>query len=129
MRNFPKFSSFCDLLLRIFEEFLVNDSWKFPRNSLELLPNFRDFWRSYFWDLVSRNSWKLHTNVSKKFLRISLEYFSGNSWEILRTWFLISRIVSRNSWEFLRNFSPRNSWEFLRNIAPYIYFWEILRTL
>ena len=49
----------------------------------------------------------------KKILRISPDYFFGNSWEILRTWSplftdfegnLIKELVSRSSWEFLRNF-------------------------
>ena len=71
---------------------------------------------SQFWDSISRNSSEFFPT---KFLRISPEYFSGNSREILRTMFtdfqgnLLRELVSRNSWEFLQNFTPRKSWEFL----------------
>jgi len=55
---------------------------KFSRNSLELVNNIRDFL-----------GFKVLRGIfPKAFLRISAEYFSGNSWEILRTWSLILRI-------------------------------------
>ena len=58
----------------------------------------------------------------EKFLRVSIEYFSGNYWDILRTWLPILRfslgngikdLVSRNFWTFLWNFSPEFPKNFL----------------
>ena len=46
-------------------------------------PRWEIFVGSQFWDSVSRNSEEF---CGEKFLRISQECFSGNSWEILRTW-------------------------------------------
>ena len=89
--NFPKFSSFGDLLWRIFEEFLENKflwmiPWKFSKNSLELVPNLREFLR-----------------IINLRLSFSQEFFPRNSWEFLwKFW--------RNSQELVTNFY-RVFWE------------------
>ena len=88
-------------------------------------------------------NWRIHENFSgifpQKFMRISLEYFSGNSWEILRTWLPILQFLGNGKYHFLTNntgiweggrtgrfmrispdFFSRNFWKFLWNISQEI---------
>jgi len=82
-----------------------------------------------------RNSWEFY---HKKILRISPDYFSENSWEILRTWSLCLQIfIPRNSWEILLNASPEIPEKFLGfgdqvigflgELNKRISFWKYLR--
>ena len=68
------------------ESFPITYSYEFSRNSLELVPKMRDFcgitvFRLSF-EKFLRNSPEFFPT---KFLRISVEIFFRNSWEILRT--------------------------------------------
>jgi len=69
------------------ESFHETDSSEIFENSPELVPKMRDFCGITVLRLslekFLRNSLEFFPT---KFLRTSPEYFSGNSWEILRTW-------------------------------------------
>ena len=93
---------------RNFSEFLQNNSPEIPEKFLGLSHHVYGF----LGEFIKRISFE-------KFLRNSPDFFSGNSWEILRTWLpclrifrgiLLKELVSR-----LRFFTLRNSWEILLN--------------
>ena len=96
-------------------EYFLGNSWdwnfspEIPEKFLELCHQFYGF----FWELNKRQS-------LEKFLRISIEYISRFSLEILRTGYQFYNflgegkkdLVSINSWEFLQNFFPEISKNF-----------------
>ena len=68
-------------------EFLQNYSLEIPEKFLELCHHVYGFFR----EIIKRISFEKFLGISlefhtKKFLRNSPECFSGNSWEILKTW-------------------------------------------
>ena len=85
MTNFPKFSSFGNLLHKNFSGTFL---WKFLSNSQNLVTNFTEFLGSYKRDLVLKNSWEFLPNFFQEFKRIFPKYFYRNSWEIPRIWSL-----------------------------------------
>ena len=104
----------CNWFLRIFRK--IQQNWFLKiRDYLGI----RVLWLSF--EKFLRNSPEL---FSKKFMRITLEYFFGNSWEFSGLVHQINRFSGeinkrinwRSSGEFLQNFFPRNSWKSLRNI-------------
>ena len=131
MRNFSKFSSFGDLLWEISWEILENKfSWLIP------LKFSRIFSGSEFWDWVSRNSWEflrnffqeIPENFSEIFFQKFLRIFQNFSQEIL---WIISEYFSRNSWEILRSPILRIFWgTFPVKIPEHFYgifLWKFLR--